>query len=197
MFEIKEAELVAARAIALRLFDAGDRGGRPAVFYACALDDGEGTTSVVRALAEATARHGEAKLLVVDAAPRTRDISRQFGQSDVGTAPVASGLRNVTLLAAEHDDQGRALDGVARALAAHAAGHDAVVIDGVSLADEPDLSPIKGAIDGVLIVLESERHRTEVVSAAISELRAAGVPVAGTILNKKTKWIPEWIYSRL
>ena len=51
--------------------------------------------------------------------------------------------------------------------------------------------------DATLVVVEAERTRGPIVERLLEVLRRAGVPVAGTILNKRRLYVPAFIYDRL
>jgi len=71
------------------------------------------------------------------------------------------------------------------------------------LLDSPPVVPFVDAIticrmtDGVVLVVESERTRSEVVDHAIEKLKSGGAEILGTILNKREFHIPKSIYRFL
>jgi Mrp family chromosome partitioning ATPase len=52
-------------------------------------------------------------------------------------------------------------------------------------------------LNGVVLVIESERVRWQVAARGIELLENAGTQVLGTILNKQRQYIPQWLYQRL
>jgi Mrp family chromosome partitioning ATPase len=60
-----------------------------------------------------------------------------------------------------------------------------------------DASIISGSTDGVVIVVESNATRSEVLNDAIDRLKSGGAPILGVILNKREFHIPRWLYRLL
>ncbi len=56
---------------------------------------------------------------------------------------------------------------------------------------------IAGLLDGVLLVVEAERVRSQVVAHARDHLFQAGSRFLGVVLNKRKNHVPEWLYRRL
>lgn len=52
-------------------------------------------------------------------------------------------------------------------------------------------------LDGVLLVLEAERMRVQVVERAKQLFEQSRVNLLGAVLNKRQMHIPSWLYSRL
>jgi Mrp family chromosome partitioning ATPase len=57
-----------------------------------------------------------------------------------------------------------------------------------------DLAPL---MDGVVLVIESERVRWRAAASGIELLESAGSQVLGTVVNKQRQYIPQWLYQRL
>lgn len=72
-----------------------------------------------------------------------------------------------------------------------------VLLDSPPVVPFVDASTICRMVDGVVLVVESERTRSEVVDHAIEKLKAAGAEILGTILNKREFHIPKGIYRFL
>jgi protein-tyrosine kinase len=68
------------------------------------------------------------------------------------------------------------------------------------LVDSPEVIPyvdsciVSRMVDGVIVVVEANRTRSEVADHAIEKLELAGANILGLILNKREYHIPEWIY---
>jgi Mrp family chromosome partitioning ATPase len=71
------------------------------------------------------------------------------------------------------------------------------------LVDSPPVIPFNDATricevtDGVVLVVESERTRSEVVDHALDRLKSAGADILGIILNKREFHIPKGVYRFL
>lgn len=48
-------------------------------------------------------------------------------------------------------------------------------------------------LDGVLVVVESERTLSELAQQSVERLRVAGVKVLGAVLNKQRQYLPRWL----
>ena len=68
------------------------------------------------------------------------------------------------------------------------------------LLDTPPVIPfidstiISGMSDGVVLVVESNLTRAQMVDHAIEKLKAAGAKLSGIVLNKREFHIPKWIH---
>ncbi len=51
--------------------------------------------------------------------------------------------------------------------------------------------------DGVILVIEADRTRVEVIQEAMRMFEKSGVDVLGAVLNKRKYHIPEWLYRKL
>ncbi|MCS7032836.1 MAG: CpsD/CapB family tyrosine-protein kinase, partial [Phycisphaerae bacterium] len=72
-----------------------------------------------------------------------------------------------------------------------------VVIDLPPLEDSPEAARLAAVCDGAVLVIEAERIRKPVVFEALQTLQEAGVNILGTVLNKRTFPVPEWLYERV
>lgn len=72
-----------------------------------------------------------------------------------------------------------------------------VVVDLPPVLEYPDVVSMGRGIDGVLLVLEAERTRWQVARAAKDRLASVGIPLLGAVLNKRPRYIPDWLYRRL
>jgi protein-tyrosine kinase len=52
-------------------------------------------------------------------------------------------------------------------------------------------------LDGVVLVVESERVMTDVAQTAANRLRSAGAKLLGAVLNKHREHVPGWLAGRL
>jgi Mrp family chromosome partitioning ATPase len=72
-----------------------------------------------------------------------------------------------------------------------------VVVDAPPLARHTDAISLARLSDGIVIVLEAESTRREAARAVVGNLRIAGIPILGAVLNKRRFPIPEPIYRWL
>jgi Mrp family chromosome partitioning ATPase len=73
---------------------------------------------------------------------------------------------------------------------------DLVIVDLPAL-DAPGALEWGSLVDGILVVIEAERVRWQVVERGIGLLEQAGSTVLGTVINKRRDYIPNWLYKRL
>jgi len=52
-------------------------------------------------------------------------------------------------------------------------------------------------VDGVVLVILSEKTRKQVAQKAKREIEEAGGHILGVVLNKRKYYIPKWLYKRL
>jgi protein-tyrosine kinase len=74
---------------------------------------------------------------------------------------------------------------------------DFVILDVPPVNSYAESIVIATKVDGVILVLESDKTRQQVALRAKQEMEKAGAKVLGVILNKRKHYIPEWIYKRL
>lgn len=181
--------------------------GRPPLFF-CSLARGEGTTSILLEVARALAKARGKRVLVVDEGDgpeplRARVVTERSAQDTAGSK--TSGFE---ILATEEEGVSCALplDGAKLHEAARELGQltermadrfDVVLVDFGSLDERAILSPIRECRGKVVVVVECDRHRAEVVNAAIERVENVGVEVLGVVLNKRRNVIPGFLYRRL
>ncbi|RZB33528.1 MAG: hypothetical protein SRB2_03957 [Desulfobacteraceae bacterium Eth-SRB2] len=74
---------------------------------------------------------------------------------------------------------------------------DYVLLDSPPVNDCAESRVIASKVDGVILVIESGKTRSQVAVKAKQELEDAGANILGVILNRRKYHIPEWIYKRL
>lgn len=72
-----------------------------------------------------------------------------------------------------------------------------VVIDGPPVSGHPETLVLASRVDGVILVLESERTTRQAASWSKQQIEAAGGIVLGAVLTKRSYRIPRWLYKRL
>ncbi|MCP4725671.1 MAG: CpsD/CapB family tyrosine-protein kinase [bacterium] len=74
---------------------------------------------------------------------------------------------------------------------------DYIIFDIMSMRDGDDAAKISRLLDGILIVVESEHIRWQVVKRSTNKLEQYKANIIGIVLNKRQFHIPRWIYDRL
>jgi len=72
-----------------------------------------------------------------------------------------------------------------------------VVIDGPALLDCPESLVLSRKVDGVILVVESEKTRKRTAVWAKEQIEDAGGKLLGVVLNKRKYYIPDWLYRHI
>ncbi|KWT82983.1 CpsD/CapB family tyrosine-protein kinase [Candidatus Magnetominusculus xianensis] len=72
---------------------------------------------------------------------------------------------------------------------------DYVIFDSASIMGSADIAVLSTFFDGVIMVVECEKTKWQVVDLAKSKLEAAGAKIIGAVLNKRKFYIPRWLYG--
>ncbi len=75
--------------------------------------------------------------------------------------------------------------------------YDFILIDASPATTSPDSIAISRFADGVVLVIEAERTRKQVVENVKNKIIRNGGNIIGTVFNKRKYYIPEFIYRRL
>jgi protein-tyrosine kinase len=178
------------------------------------LQGGEGVSTIVRDFARMAAARLDKSVLIMDAAHHNPsqhlffDIKGGAGWKDimgkgesVDKACHQSG--NTKLFLAPISPQ--------HALTPHVYDHpaatgfleelknkyDFILIDASPAITSPDSIAISRFADGVVLVVEAERTRRQVVESVKNKIARNGGNIIGVVFNKRKYYIPEFIYKRL
>jgi len=179
------------------LFD--DR--RPVTLAVTASSTGEGASTVARELAYHIAAEGRSVLYCGD--PADLDAVRLAGgeteaQSRAMAETSRRGLTLVDIADLHRKDSGFASKAAFREwLNINAQNFDLVIIDIPPLLEHRSWGGFMGAPDGVIMVVEAERSRSEVVKATTAVITEANGHVLGLVLNKRRHYIPKSLYKWL
>jgi capsular exopolysaccharide synthesis family protein len=183
------------------------------VVMVAATDHGEGGTTTAAILASTLARSVNSKILLVDANLRTPALDEVFDQ---GHGYKLLGLSDRILSEAPLDQTiyqtdipnlffmpcGKAVtspsyvfdnEPIGAMLSALREQFDFVIFDGSPLRDYSESCFLAEKMDGVILVVEAERTKTEVVQKIRKDLESTGVNILGVVLNKKKNYIPDYI----
>jgi len=173
----------------------------------------EGASTVGVNLAGYLSRNLSHKTLLIDAnlrhpsAHKTFKIPNNFGLSDVvegkstfeaavwelsptlAVLPAGKSKRNpVSLL-----DSPEMADVIRKAKEKY----EVILVDCPSLKNFKDAEILSSLIDGVVIVVEAGRTRRHAVKAAIAPLEQKRANLVGTVLNKRSFAVPNFVYERV
>jgi receptor protein-tyrosine kinase len=184
-----------------------------AVFHLVAATPGEGASTIAREFALAAAAAGIGHTALVDADRRTLATARAFGcdpRRGLAEAlrPDGGGLGEALQPAAGAPLAVAALFGEAGPGQAEAATvrevyrrlkeqFRLVVVDcpPVTGGEFPALAPEAG--DGVILVVRAETTRPAVVAHAKAQIEQCGATLLGAVLNRRTNYIPDFLYRML
>ncbi len=175
---------------------------------------GEGKTTIASNIAYSLAQQAGARTVIVDAnlhAPRLHDLfavarnpgveSLLFNNLDPESSLHATDLKNLYFMTLGESEHGflsmfnplrvhHVLEQLSRLF-------HIMIFDGPPVFGPSDPAVIANCFNHVLLVVECERTRWEVVQSAKERLREAGGSVAGVILNRRRHYIPKRIYERM
>ena len=183
------------------------------VVMVAATDHGEGGTTTAAILASTLARSGNSKILLVDANLRTPALDEVFEQ---GQGHKLLGLSDKVLSEVSLDQTIYQTDipnlsfmpcgssvispsymfdsePIVAMLSVVREKFDFVIFDGSPLRDYSESSFLAGKMDGVILVVEAEHTKIEVVRKIRKDLESTGVTILGVVLNKKRNYIPDFL----
>ena len=196
-----------------RLFLNGPQSAQAVVFSA--VDRKSGCTYICTRTAEILANQLEEPVCLVDANFRSPGLNRQFEFENetsspryeewtftpVGTNQLEAKRSNLWLVSytPSSPDCPRlaSLDGFQTLIDDLRKDFTYILIDAPPLNEYAEASLFGRMADGLVLVLEAHDTRRESAQKAKEMLDAAGVPVLGAVLNKRTYPIPESLYRRL
>jgi Mrp family chromosome partitioning ATPase len=196
--------------------DAGEK--RPVVVQFTAAHREEGVTSITLAVAAFMAqKHGRRYTVAVDANFRNtafrRVLSLESSGSLLGVVQRKQTLEEA-LQKVEHlgfyalpfdgidGDQDQlfmdsAYKGLERTIIALKKGFRYILVDTSAVIPFGDSAFLSKLVDHVVLVVESGKTNSEVVTRAIEKVKAAGSDISGIVLNKREYHIPQWLYNRI
>jgi capsular exopolysaccharide synthesis family protein len=170
---------------------------------------GEGVTSIAAPLAAAAARHLQLRTILVDCNLNRPGVHRIFGvEVNPGLRSALSNpaglnefirptaVENLSILTAG-EIKAAALQHCGSPNLSHVFSElrgtfDLTIVDAPSFGNGAS-SGIGSLLDGVVLVVESERTRTDAVQNMASSLRGAGVNLLGVVMNKRREHVPPWL----
>jgi succinoglycan biosynthesis transport protein ExoP len=186
-----------------------DRPASPQIIAVTSARPGEGVSTVAANLAVRLARLGQGQVLLVDMNLVNLD------QQDSGQQEQYPALGNMLALQGREDAGQLPAPLIDKLFLMHYSGqslspveigelqnmwredYDFVVMDVPPVLSNGSALFLSGVADKVILVVEAERERWQVIRRAQELLEEAHANVFGAILNKRTMYIPEWLYQRL
>jgi Mrp family chromosome partitioning ATPase len=179
-------------------------------------NQGEGKTTVALQLARAAAIEAELSVLLIDANPAHPELAELFGyrptpgfvdvldgQARADEVVCATAIKGLDLVPFGGMHPGRGSRYEPEHLRSKLAeiradggpaGYDLLILDGPSSFGELDLTLSAAVFDGVVLVIECERTRWEVVKNYQDRLREGNANLLGAVMNKRRYYIPKSLY---
>ena len=180
----------------------------------CGVNRGDGCSWVCARASEALAEQVSGRVCIVDANFRSPSLHEHFrvergaGLADAmkNSTPIETFARpawNSHLWLVSAGGTGGESNGALNPvrlqprLSELRAEFDYVLVDAAPIGSCGDGALLGQLTDGVVLVIGCNSTRRETARAAKENLEAAGVPILGTVLNRRTYPIPEALYRRL
>jgi capsular exopolysaccharide synthesis family protein len=177
----------------------------------CSSGPGEGNSTVLTDFALTLASEGD-RVLLVDANLRTPSLHRVFqlerengltelalGKSSLEDVMKKAPFDNLWVITSgtPHSNpfsilENRGIDSHVEQMKARA---DWVLFDSAPANSYMDSIALAGKVDGVVMVLQSEKTRWEVAQFIKERLESGNGNILGVILNKRRFYIPRWLYK--
>ncbi|HEY6464925.1 MAG TPA: CpsD/CapB family tyrosine-protein kinase [Candidatus Acidoferrales bacterium] len=200
--------------LAQRVFILPGSAKAPGAVVFCGVENGAGCTWICARCAESLAAQVPGSICAVDVNLRNPSLHRYFSLTQDGgfveamkdTRPVASFARRIgesNLWVMTSGATGAEPNGALNPARLHArfselrAQFDYLLIDTPAAACFSDAILLARISDGAILVVGSTSTRRESARMVKDNFDAAGVPVLGVVLNKRTYPIPEALYRRL
>lgn len=171
-------------------------------FYFCSPTPKEGTSSVVMSFAFTIAKYSAYKVLLVDCANNQRLTNYFQNRIDYKEKPFKefklgyTGFENLYIAVSNDIGQtSEQFDFLIKLLRMPRNAFDILLIDGPPLKHVSDLSALNPLIDGIIMVIESEKNKGQVIIEIKKKIELSGNKILGVIINKKKKRIPKLLYQ--
>lgn len=174
---------------------------KPVTLAVTASSPGEGTSTIARELAYHMAGEGKSVLFCGD--PVDLDAASSSGAlvEPKLRALGETSRRGLTLV--DISDLQRRDSGFGRKadfrdwLTEHSGDFDLVIIDVPPVLQQQSWSGFMGFPDGIIMVVEAESTRSEVVKATTAVIEEAQGHILGLVFNKRRQYIPKSLYKWL
>lgn len=177
---------------------------------------GEGKTTVAIQFARAAVYEVGWRVLLIDLNPAHPHIAELFdcepmpglsdyldGQAGMDSIIRTTTIKNLDLLPFGGSQAGRASryepghlrTKLSTLRAADGSSYDLIIADGPSSFRDPDLIMTASLFDGVVLVIECERTRWEVVRNYQDRLLDSKAQLLGAVMNRRRYYIPKALYA--
>jgi Mrp family chromosome partitioning ATPase len=173
---------------------------------------GEGASTIAREFALLAATSGHRRTLLLDADRRDPQTARAFGcETNQGLVDflwsgandfdalhqVPGTLLTVAPLVGSRGPDAVDAETLRAAYRRACEQYELVVIDCPPVGDDAYARLLPEATDGVVLVVQAEKTRPAVIARAKDLVEQAGGQVLGAVLNRRTNYIPDFLYKLL
>jgi Mrp family chromosome partitioning ATPase len=182
------------------------------VLHVVAATEGEGSSTIAREFAMLAGTTGHRRTLLLDADRHNPQTARAFG-CDTGRGlveflwgglddsevlqTIAGTMLSVTCLAGERGPSAVDAESLREIYNRLREQFELIVVDCPAVGDGDYSNLLPDAADGVILVVQAEKTRPAVVARARDLVQQAGGQVLGAVLNRRTNYIPEFLYKLL
>lgn len=175
---------------------------------------GEGTTTLALSYARLLALNSPGRVLVVEMNARTPAMFWRMGMTGAeGVSHYFAGGRSLETIA--QPVEGGGFDAVhvgerdpaqlqllmeehfPKLISEAQHKYETVIIDAPPIVGSPEAPPMTAFVDGVVLVVQCERTKREIVQRSIDLVNQMGGRTLGVVLNRKKYYIPDFIYKRI
>ncbi|MBN2108190.1 MAG: hypothetical protein JW832_12270 [Deltaproteobacteria bacterium] len=192
------------------IFSDKEQPGLPYIIAVTSARSGEGVSTVAANLAMRLARLGHGRVLLADMNPMNLDhegTSREPGRFPaLGNMIALQGEKDAAGLPAvlldrlflmQYSGQNQKGTALGEMQSLWGKEYEFVVMDVPPVLNNEGASMIARLAHKVILVIQAERERWQVIRRAQEVLEEAHANVIGAILNKRIMYIPQWVYRRL
>lgn len=173
---------------------------------------GEGASTIAREFAMLAATSGHRRTLLIDADRRSPQTARAFGRDTGqglidylwsgannfdGLPQVPGTLLTVSPLVGDHGPASVDAETLREVYRRVREQFELVVIDCPPVDDGAYTRLLPDTTDGVVLVVQAEKTRPAVIARAKDLVQQAGGQVLGAVLNRRTNYIPDFLYKLL
>mgnify|MGYP006278087271 CR=1 FL=1 len=168
---------------------------------------GEGKTTAILEAAYGLAVHGSRMTLLVDGNSDNPKLHDEFGlpnrtglrevlqgKASLQEAIRPTGYESLYVLPCGAAKSALPQEAFADMLGTLGANFDFVLVDGKPLLSSSEVSAVAPHVGGVLLVVECEKTKWEVVQLAQEKLSTAGSKNTGVVLNRRRFYVPRPVY---
>jgi Mrp family chromosome partitioning ATPase len=187
-------------------------GKQGAILHVVAATAGEGASTIAREFATLAATSGHRRTLLIDADRLSPQTARSFGRDTTqglveflwsgandfdALQQVPGTLLTVTRLIGDRGPPSLDGDTLREVYRRVRDQFELIVVDCPPIGEDAYSRLLPDATDGVILVVQAEKTRPAVIARAKDLVHQAGGQVLGAVLNRRTNYIPDFLYKLL